>query len=81
MFFIPMFFFPGSKGDSRAPSRKGRGLPEARLPPEKIVDADGRFLVKYFAVMGQQLRKRLKRERRERYNKRIKARARQAKKA
>ncbi len=31
--------------------------------------------------MGQQLRKRLKRERRDRYNKRVKARANQAKKA
>ena len=38
-------------------------------------------MVILFLVMGQQLRKRLKRERRVRYNKRVKARANQAKKA
>ena len=55
--------------------------PQAGNFTKKAVDSRARFLVQYLAVMGQQLRKRLKRERRERYNKRVKARARQAKKA
>ena len=48
---------------------------------EKSFDNSASFLVIYLPVMGQQLRKRLKRERRVRYNKRVKARAAQAKKA
>ena len=44
-------------------------------------DKTSLFLISLFPVMGQQLRKRLKRERRVRYNKRVKARANQAKKA
>ena len=44
-------------------------------------DKGSEVLVLYLLVMGQQLRKRLKRERRMRYNKRVKARANQAKKA
>ena len=44
-------------------------------------DKPPRFLVSLLTVMGQQLRKRLKRERRIRYNKRVKARVAQAKKA
>ncbi|HRR35120.1 MAG TPA: hypothetical protein P5026_13545, partial [Kiritimatiellia bacterium] len=50
--------------------------PETRKPAELPVDSGGRALLQCVPVMGQQLRKRLKRQRREARNKRLKERLR-----
>jgi len=51
-----------------------------KIPPKKAIDNQGRNLVFYAALMGQQLRKRAKRARRDAYKKRIHERLRAGKK-